>query len=339
MVAGLAVHPRVRLAHLPTALEALPRLTAHLGGPPLYIKRDDCTGLAGGGNKARQLEFYLGAALAKGADTVITTGALQSNHVRSTAAACAKLGLACHVQLEDRVPGRTAEYAHTGNILLDRLFGAIIHYYPVGEDEAGADAAMDALAADLRRRGRRPYIIPLGIDHAPLGALGYVDAAREMGEQVADAGLTVTAVVTPSGSAATHAGLVVGLRATGQATPVIGVCVRRDAESQRQRLIRRVAEVCDLIGEPGIAGEADIRVNDEDLAPGYGQLNDGTREAMRLAARLEGLIVDPVYTGKALAGLIRLVRAGTLAGDGAVVFMHTGGWPAVFAYRPEIESL
>ena len=332
-------HPRVRLAHLPTPLEAMPRLTEFLGGPILYIKRDDCTGLAGGGNKARQLEFYLGAALAEDADTIITTGAVQSNHVRSTAAACARLGLVCHVQLEDRVAGRGEDYARSGNVLLDRLFGAVMHRFPVGEDEAGADAAMAELADDLRGQGRRPYIIPLSIDHVPLGALGYVVAAEEIVAQAAEQHLAIGAVITPSGSASTHAGLLSGLRAAGATMPVIGVCVRRDAEAQRLRLMRRVGEVCDLIGAPGVVGAGDVQVTDETLAPGYGQLNDATREAIRLGARLEGLILDPVYTGKALAGLIGLVRSRASAGDAAVVFLHTGGWPAVFAYREEIESL
>jgi len=332
-------HQRVHLAHLPTPLEAMPRLTEFLGGPPLYIKRDDCTGLAGGGNKARQLEFYLGAALAEGADTIITTGAVQSNHVRSTSAACARLGMLCHVQLEDRVAGLGDDYAHSGNILLDRLLGAVIHRFPVGEDEAGADAAMANLAHELSGQGRRPYIIPLSIDHVPLGAIGYVVAAKEIVAQAAEQNLTIGAVVTPSGSASTHAGLVTGLRAAGATMPVIGICVRRDAEAQRQRLMRRIGEVCDLIGAPGVAGVGDIKVMDETLAPGYGQLNDATREAVRLGARLEGLILDPVYTGKALAGLIGLVRSGALSGAAPVVFLHTGGWPAVFAYREEIESL
>lgn len=315
------------------------RLASHVGAPPLYIKRDDATGLAGGGNKARQLEYYLGAAVAAGADTVITTGAFQSNHARATAAACARLGLACHVQLEDRVAGRAADYAETGNVLLDRLFGATIHTFPVGEDESAADTALEALAERLRGEGAKPYVIPLGLAHAPLGALGYVDAARELLDQATAAGLDIGAVVTPSGSAATHAGLVVGLRALGCQVPVIGICVRRDAEAQRERLAARIAEVGAMIGAPDAAGPADIVVEDRYLAPGYGQLNAPAREAIRLAARTEGLILDPVYSGKAMAGLIGLARDGKLPGEAATVFVHTGGWPAIFAYAAEYADI
>ena len=314
----------------------MPRLGAWLGGFDLYIKRDDCSGLAGGGNKARQLEFYMGAAIAAGADTVLTTGAIQSNHVRSTAAASARLGLACHIQLEDRVPGRAAEYADTGNVLLDRLFGAIIHRFPVGEDEAAADAALAALADELRRQGRKPYIIPLGMDHPPLGALGYADAAAEIIGQAAEQGIDIGAVVTPTGSASTHAGLLTGLRLCGAGMPVHGICVRRDAVAQIARVTRRVGEVAAMLGRPGAVIATDVLADDGYMGPGYGLAADGTREAVRMAARLEGLILDPVYTGKALAGLIGLARAGALPADRAVVFVHTGGWPAVFAYRAEM---
>ena len=337
--AALARYPRVRLAHGPTSLEAMPRLGERLGLPNLYIKRDDCSGLAGGGNKARQLEFYMGAALAAGADTVLTTGAIQSNHVRTTAAACAKLGVACHVQLEDRVPGRDGLYAETGNVLLDRLFGATVHRFPVGEDEAAADAALEALAVDLARQGRRPYIIALGIDHPPLGALGYADAAAEILDQAAGQGIELGAVVTPSGSASTHAGLLTGLRLLGARLPVHGICVRRDAPSQAARVARRAAEVAAMLGRPDAVTAADVLTDDAYFGPGYGLADDGTREAVRLAARLEGVILDPVYTGKAMAGLIGLARAGVLPQDRATVFVHTGGWPAVFAYRAELAAI
>ena len=333
VTAALARHPRVDLAHLPTPLEDMEALTRLLDGPRLLVKRDDCTGLAGGGNKARQLEFYLGQAVAEGADTVITTGALQSNHVRTTAAAAGKLGMACHVQLEDRVRGRGPDYAVSGNVLLDRLFGAVIHSYPEGEDEAGADAALDALAEGVKRRGGRPYVIPLGIEHPPLGALGYVIAGLELATQAEAMRLRVGAIVTPSGSATTHAGLLVGLGAAGMTAPVIGICVRRDQVAQAARVARRAGETAALIGITDLVTTADVQVTDAYLAPGYGQPNPAMAEAVHLAARREGLILDPVYSGKTMAGLIGLVRSGAFRRDEAVIFLHTGGWPAIFGYR------
>ena len=176
--------PRVALAHTPTPIEALENLSAYLGGSPIYVKREDCTGLAMGGNKARQLEFYLGQARQKNADTILITGAVQSNFVRMAAAAAAKCGMRCHIQLEERVGDASSEYRQSGNVLLDRLLGAVIHTYPQGEDEAGADANMQRIADDLRSQGHRPYIIPLAPGHPPFGALGYVLAADEIVHQI-----------------------------------------------------------------------------------------------------------------------------------------------------------
>lgn len=326
-------HPRVSLSHLPTPIEAMPNLSALLGGAELLVKRDDCTGLAMGGNKARQLEYYFGAARAQGADTVIITGAVQSNFLRMTAAAAAKLGMACEIQHEERVSSMGADYHESGNVLLDRLLGAAIHHYPVGEDEAGADRALDEIAERCRAEGRRPYVIHLGMDHPPLGALGYVDAARELLEQIEAEGLEIDLVVLPSGSGATHAGLLAGLLLLGSRLPVLGVCVRRAQDLQHGRIQRRVAEIGALVGKPDLAArESDLRFDDSVLAPGYGRLNDATREAISLAARCEGLLVDPVYTGKTLAGLIAGRRSGTIPADARVLFWHTGGTPALFGY-------
>ncbi|MFQ5784586.1 MAG: D-cysteine desulfhydrase family protein [Alphaproteobacteria bacterium] len=329
----LADFARVRLAHTPTPLEPLENLTRRLGAPRLFVKRDDCTGLAMGGNKARQLEFYFGEALARGADTVIITGAVQSNFLRMTAAAAAKLGLACEIQHEDRVPGMGAEYHGSGNAFLDRLFGAVVHGYPQGEDEAGADAALEAIAEQVRTRDGRPYVVPLGEAHPPLGALGYVDAARELVAQFTDAAIEPDAIVLPTGSALTHAGLLVGLRLLGSTLRVCGICVRRGRDAQTARVRRRAAETAALIGHQGLVTGDDVWVEDDVLAPGYGRVNDQTVAAIRLAAREEGLLVDPVYSGKALAGLIALVRRGAFTPDATVVFLHTGGTPALFGYR------
>ena len=325
--------PKVPLSHLPTPLEAMPNLSAALGGAEILVKRDDCTGLAMGGNKARQLEYYFGAARAQDADTMIITGAVQSNFLRMTAAAAAKLGMTCAIQHEERVSSMGADYHESGNVLLDRLLGAEIHHYPVGEDEAGADRALDTIAERCRAEGRRPYVIHLGMDHPPLGALGYVDAAQELLEQIETQGLEIDLIVLPSGSGATHAGLLAGLLLQGSRLPVLGVCVRRDQEAQRGRIARRVAEIGALVGRPDlVATESDLRFEDSVLAPGYGRLNPATHEAIALAARCEGLLVDPVYSGKTLAGLIAGLRGGTIARDARVLFWHTGGTPALFGY-------
>ncbi len=328
----LSDFPRVRLAHTPTPFEPLGALTKLLGGPSLYVKRDDCTGLAMGGNKARQLEFYLGEARARGADTILITGAVQSNYLRMAAAAAAQLGLACEIQHEDRVPGMGPEYHGSGNVLLDRLFGATIHTCPGEADEKAADAALEAIAEGVRARGGRPYVIHLGEDHPPLGALGYIDAAREVLEQASQAGVEMDLIVLPTGSALTHAGMLVGLRMLGCKVPVLGICVRRAQAEQAERVLRRASETADLIGQPGLISPEDVWVDDRVLAPGYGIANDETTEAIALAARHEGMLVDPVYSGKTLAGLIALIREGVIAPDQTVVFLHTGGTPALFGY-------
>ncbi len=333
---SLSAFPRVALAHTPTPFEPLPNLTQRLNGPRLFIKRDDCTGLAMGGNKARQLEFYFGEALAQGADTVLITGAVQSNFLRMTAAAAAKLGLACEIQLEDRVRGMGAAYHGSGNVLLDGLLGPRIHTYPEGDDEYGADAALESIADRIRGEGGKPYVIRLGPDHPPIGALGYLDAAREIVEQAKQAEVRIDVVVLPSGSALTHAGVLVGLRLLGSEIPVLGICVRRERGRQAERVLKRATQTAELIGNAGLISPGDVWVDDQALAPGYGLTNEATNEAILLAARTEGLLVDPVYSGKTLAGLIALIRAGAIPGDWNVVFLHTGGTPALFGYQHEL---
>jgi len=331
--------PRARLAHLPTPLERMPNLGRDLGGPALWVKRDDCTGLAMGGNKARQLEFYFGDALAKGADTVIITGAVQSNFVRQTAAAAAKLGLACDIQLEHRVETAAPEYATSGNVLLDRLLGARIHHLPEGADEQAADAAQEAIADGVRARGGRPYVIHLAPGHPPLGALGYVVAMEELLAQAAERGIVFDAVVLPSGSAATHAGTLVGLRRLGSRAEVIGVCVRRGESLQRPRVLRQALATAELAGSPGVVSADDVIVFDDWLGPGYGQATAEMKQAMALAARREGLLLDPVYTGKSMAALIGLVRQGHFAAAGNVLYLHTGGTPALFGYASMLDDV
>ena len=334
-LAGTARFPRVRLGHAPTPLEPAPNLGAALG-IDLWIKRDDCTGLALGGNKVRQLEFHFGEAQARGADTVLVTGAVQSNLVRIAAAAARRLGMAVHIQLEDRVEGAGDLYRASGNLLLDRVLGAALHPFPEGEDEAAADAAMERRAAALADEGRRPYVIHSAPGHPPLGGLGYVLAAGEIAAQARDLGIGFDAAVTASGSALTHAGLLVGLRALGEGVPVLGICVCRDGGRQGARMSQVAGELAAMIGCPDSFDAGDVEVSDSVLEPGYGRLNQAVREAMALAARREGLLLDPVYTAQAMAGLIEHVRSGRIAQGSRVLFVHTGGQPALFAYA---ESL
>lgn len=325
--------PTVELAHTPTPIEEMPNLAARTGGARLWVKRDDCTGLAFGGNKTRQLEFYLGEAIAKEADTVVITGAVQSNFVRAAAAAARKLGFECHLQLEERVARSDQTYRNSGNVLLDRMLGATIHSYPTGEDETGADRQLNQIAAQLAADGRRPYVISLGPDHPPLGALGYVSAAREILAQLEAAALPIDELVVASGSGFTHAGLLFGLRALGSGIRVTGVCVRRPATDQHQRIRRHLAGIRSLLDSGFTVEERDIHLLDEFLSPGYGRFDSVVVHALQAAAQCEGLILDPVYTGKAMAGLMQ--RA-----DGAegrqLMFLHTGGQPALFAYEAEL---
>lgn len=329
---------RTPLATSPTPIEAMPHLSKSLGGPNLFVKRDDLTGLALGGNKARQLEFYMGEALEKKSDVILITGAVQSNFVRTAAAAAAKMGMGCHVQLEERVPDMDATHRASGNVLLSKLLGAHLYSYPEGEDEAGADRNIGEIAETLRSEGKTPYIIPLTPGHPPLGALGYVVAAQEILDQLSTSGQSIDEIVVASGSTSTHAGLLFGLRALGSRIPVTGVCVRRSADQQAPRVLARCAEIATLLETPEYVTAEDMVLTDVALAPGYGQLNDRTIEALKLAASKEGLILDPVYTGKVMAGLIDRVRTKAYGNDDNVLFIHTGGQPALFAYEPLLSQ-
>ena len=332
----LAPFPRRRLAFAPTPIDSLPRLSEALGGPDIMAKRDDMTGFAGGGNKVRQLEYALGDAVAAGADMLVVTGAVQSNYMRTAAAAAARLGMGCHLQFEDRVPNMNITYHESGNVLLDRLFGAAISFFPLGNDEAAADASLVNIAAGYRARGHTPYLLTLSADTKPLGVLGAMHCAAEILEQLTERNLSLDAVLVPSGSAATHVGMVLGLRLLGADLPVHGICVRRDAASQARRVgsICRRAEA--LIGCGSVTRASDIECHDHWLGPGYGRSDATTLEAMTLAGRLEGMIVDPVYTAKSLAGVIGLVRQSVFDKGQRVLWLHSGGAPAVFAYGDAI---
>ena len=329
----LSQFPRVELAHLPTPLEPMPRLSEHLGGPRLWVKRDDCTGLATGGNKTRKLEFSMAEALAQGADTVITVGAVQSNHVRQTAAAACKLGLRCEVLLEHRVTDPSDAYANSGNVLLDRIFGANLREYPGGTD---FDAAMAEVAAEIEASGGKPYLIPGGASNR-VGALGYVNCALELLEQADEQGIVVDHLVTATGSAGTQAGLIVGLKAARPDVPLLGIGVNVPKEVQEDRVYNLACETADYIGKPGIVAREDVVANCDYVGAGYGIPTASMNEAVLMLARLEGLLFDPVYSGKALAGMIDLVRKGEFARGDNIVFLHTGGAAALFAYADQLE--
>jgi D-cysteine desulfhydrase/L-cysteate sulfo-lyase len=310
----------------------MPYLSRAVGVEGLFAKRDDCTGLAMGSNKVRQLEFYFGDAVACDASVDLITGAIQSNYVRCAAAAAAKLDLGCVIQLENRVKGMSPEYYHSGNVLLDRLLGAEIRMYREVEDEEGADNSLEEIAAELTARGERPYVIHLAPNHPPLGALGYVEAAGELLKQADDRDIDFRAIVVASGSGQTHAGLLVGLRALGRHDiDVHGICVRRRADAQKERVTRCAKALEQLLGLRDVVSAEDVTVTDEYLGRGYGQTTRESQAAILAAARKEGLLVDPVYTGKALAGMLSLARNGAFGGREAV-FLHTGGTPALFGY-------
>lgn len=334
-VPALAAHSRVDLGPIRTPLQKLQRLGDELG-IELYIKRDDSQPLAMGGNKVRQLEFYLGPAAEQGADTILITGAIQSNFVRLCAAACRRLGWHPVVQLEERVPKSDPAYLGSGNVLLDKLLKAEIHYFPEGENEPAADANLDALAEEKRAEGRHPYVIHLGMEHPPYGGLGYVLGAAETLSQCRTAGIEPDHVVIPSGSGLTHAGFLVGARAQRWSVPVHGICVRRDAGAQTARISTRSDEINGLLGGTAELSADDILVDDCVLAPGYGRMNEAVHEAMERMAVQEGILLDPVYSGRCMAGLRHRVKMGLIAQGSTVIFVHTGGVPAVFGYQDDV---
>ncbi|MGI9353057.1 MAG: D-cysteine desulfhydrase family protein [Rhizobiaceae bacterium] len=325
--------PRAVLWPDPTPLELQHNLAKTLDVQKFLVKRDDCNGLAFGGNKVRQMEYYLGDALAKGADSLLITGAVQSNFVRTAAAACTKFGLRCHVQLENRVAKNSENYSNSGNVLLDHLLGATVHTYPEGEDEEGADRNLEEIAEGLRAKGEKPYVVHLHPSHPPFGALGYVDAATELLQQLEQSNNYPDVIFVPSGSGNTHAGFLFGLRTLGCDIPVKGICVRRNAEMQKPRIINRLQQIAELLEEQSAAGEQDVSVNDEFLAPGYGVAGPETMEAISLCARKEGLILDPVYTGKTMAGAIAWARENS---GSRILFLHTGGGPSIFGYDEDM---
>ncbi len=331
---NLARFPRRRYTPHATPIEPMPHLSAMLGGPELWIKRDDLLGLSGGGNKTRKLEFLVADALRQGADTLVTVGAVQSNHCRLTLSAAVREGLKCRLILEERVPGSYHADASGNNLLFDLLGVEKVSVVPAGTDLAAAmQAEVDALAS----AGRKGYAI-VGGGSNPLGALGYVACAEELLAQSFEMGVAFDRIVVASGSAGTHAGLLVGLTAANAGIPLTGINVRRpraEQEGNVHKLAEATAEFAGLKG--GIARDTVVAL-DRWVGPGYSIPTPEMVEAVRLLAATEGVLLDPVYTGKAMAGLIALVREGTFAKGERILFVHTGGAPVLFAYRDVLAA-
>jgi L-cysteate sulfo-lyase len=330
---NLGRFPRVRFAHLPTPLEHLPRLSRALGGPEIWIKRDDCTGMSSGGNKTRKLEFLMADARAQGADIVLTQGATQSNHARQTAACAARMGIDCHLLLEDRTGRRDHDYTQSGNVLLDRLHGASIEFRPTTAD---MNAELEQVAAKLQSEGRKPYAIPGGGSNA-VGALGYVNAALELVTQANDLGLRIDHVVHATGSAGTQAGLIAGLAGIRSGVPLLGIGVRAPRERQEENVFKLACATAALCGCEGAVKREDVVANCDYVGSGYGISTPASLEAIKMLASLEGILLDPVYTGKGMAGFIDLVRKGRFKPGENVVFVHTGGSVGLFGYVDDFK--
>ena len=331
---NLAKFPRRRYTEGRTPIEKLARLSAELGGPTIYIKRDDLLGLAGGGNKTRKLEFLVAEALGRGADTLITCGAVQSNHCRLTLAAAVKEGLKCRLVLEERVPG-SYKPESGGNNFLFQLMG--VEKITVAPDGSDMTAKMQSVADEVAAEGRKAYVIPGGGSN-PVGATGYVACAQEILAQIFDVGINIDRIICASGSAGTHAGLVTGFYGNSSNLPVIGINVSRPKSDQEELVYDLVQRTAKHIGINSDIPREAVVCFDEYVGPGYSLPTPEMAEAVRMLARLEGVLIDPVYTGKAMAGLIDLVRKGAFNKDENILFVHTGGSPALYVYMDEILS-
>ena len=321
--------PRVELAHLPTPIEPLERLSRMLGGPKIWIKRDDQTGLATGGNKARKLEFLVGDAMAQGADTLITTGGPQSNHSRQTAAAAARCGLRAVLVLTGNAPAQWS-----GNLLLDDLLGAEVRW--LGDiDWNDLPGRLDEIAEGERQAGYHPYIVPLG-GSSPVGALGYVVAMQETLQQAEDRGIHFDRIVFGTSSGGTQAGLLIGAEVFGFSGHLTAISIAKEESDVRKRLSRLVPQAMRLLGKTTRVPSRRIQIVDRYLGDGYAVVGDAEREAVRMLATHEGILVGPVYTGRALAGMIDMIRQGEIESDETVLFWHTGDTAALFAYAGDL---
>lgn len=326
---------RLHFAHLPTPLEPMDRLGRYLGGPHLFIKRDDCTGLATGGNKARKLEFLMADAVARRADVVVTQGSIQSNHARQTAAIASKLNMKCALALENKAGKMEALYSESGNILLDRLYGADIYCFPGGSDME--DATRD-MANRYKALGKNPYIIPGGGSN-PIGALGYVNCAFEIVNQLKEQGLRIDCLVHATGSGGTQAGLIVGFHLTEIKIPVLGISIELSKPAQEEEvydLVRRTSEYLGLKQPPP---RSDVEVNSDYVGDGHEIPTDDTLNAVTTVARYESVLLDPTYTARAMDGLIDLiVNKHRFGNDKNILFLHGGGAVGLFGYLSRINK-
>ena len=330
----LARFPRIRFFPTPTPLEPMDNLSRALGGPRLWIKRDDCTVVATGGNKVRKLEFLAGEARALGCDHLITQGAVQSNHVRQTAAVARRIGMTCSALLEQRIETNDRDYLTSGNVLLDQLFGCDLEYRPAGAD---MQAEMEVAADKLRAAGKKPYVIPGGGSNR-VGALGYVGCAQELMQQADEMGLKIDRIITATGSAGTHAGLVVGLEGINAGVPVLGIGVRAPRDRQEANVHKLAEATAEYVGVKGGISRAAVVANCDYIGGGYGVPTDGMLEALKMLAQNEGILLDPVYSGKAMAGLIDLIRKKQIPASENVVFLHTGGAVGLYGYNPVLQA-
>lgn len=321
--------PRLRLAHLPTPLEEMPNLRQRLKGPRLLIKRDDLTGLATGGNKTRKLEYLMADALAQGADTIVTLGAAQSNHVRQTAAAAAKLGLRAVLLLRGEEPP-----LRTGNLLLDSLLGAEVRW--MGPQRQIPPEQIAGVLEELMQAGQKPYLVPYGGSNE-VGVLGYIQAMRELLDQLEESGLEADYLVIATSSGGTQVGLTLGAKIYGYAGEIVGISVDLPRGELLSNLVSLAQATASRWEFALSLGRDDFIVYDDYLGEGYGILGPPEAEAIRLLARTEGILLDPVYTGRAMAGLLDLIHKGTFQPEETVIFWHTGGTPALFAYAEELS--
>ena len=329
---NLARFPRRRYTEGRTPIEKLERLSTELGGPTIYIKRDDLLGLAAGGNKTRKLEFLVADALEQGADTLVTCGAVQSNHCRLTLSAAVKEGLKCRLVLEERVAGTYKEDA-SGNNFLFRLLGVeAVKVVPGGAD---MEAAMTEVADALKTEGRRPYVIPGGGSN-PIGAMGYVACAQEILSQTFEERIRIDRIVLASGSSGTHAGLVTGLHGSNADIPVVGINTSRPKEPQEELVYALVEKTAERLGLHQTVPRESVFCFGDYVGPGYSLPTREMAEAVRMFAQLEAVLLDPVYTGKAAAGLIDLSRKGYFEQGETILFLHTGGSPALYTYMKNL---
>lgn len=333
LAAKLAEQPRVALGTFPTPLDACPRLSDAVGGPPIYIKRDDLTGLALGGNKTRNLEFQIGSAVAQGCDTVVAGADTQSNQCRQASAACAKVGLDCHLVLSGGIHNEVQ-----GNLLLDHIFGANVTVLEDSTIDELQDR-IDPIEADLQKQGRKTYRISSKFPEPALRAMcGYLSCALELSTQLPSLPNPPSTIFITSGSGTTHAGFAAGIKVLGLPVKVIGISIKEPADEQRETVAARSQLLAEQLEIPCGLSVDEVYVSDDYLGAGYGEVTDGGMEAIRLTAQHEGVLLEPVYTAKTMSGLIGMARNGDLPADQPVIMVHTGGIPALFAYHEEIMA-